>query len=344
MIPKEDLEYIRAKIKESVRPLFFFDDDPDGVSAFTLLYKITGEGKGICVKGKPVLEQKYLQKIEEYSPDLIVVLDKPLIEQEFVDAVKQEIIWLDHHPVQNIKGVKYFNPRKNDPKDGSPTSYWAYQIAKDDVKNSLWIGMIGIVGDWHLLLADEFRKEYPKLLPKNINKPEEALFEAKIGTLVRIIDFNLKGTTSEVMKSIKILTRIEDPYEILDQKTPRGKFLYNKYLTVNKKYKEVLSEVKVSEDPLLIFKYHDGKLAFSSQLSNELQYLHRDKIVIVIREKADEMMMSLRSYSKNILEPLTEALKSTTGYGGGHDKACGACIKITEFDAFIKKFRESLKQ
>lgn len=342
MITAQEIEYIRKKLKGSVRPLFFFDDDPDGVSSFVQLYKYVGDGKGVCVKGKPVLEQKYAKKVEEFGPDLVIILDKPLVEQEFIDSITQEIIWIDHHPLQNNKGVKYFNPRKENPEDNTPTSYWVYQIVKEENPEFLWIAMLGIVGDWNLLLESEFRQKYPELLPETANTPDKALFNSKLGSLIKIVDFNLKGSTTEVMKSIKTLTRIEDPLEIINQTTSRGKFLYKKYLSVNKKYEELLNQVKIDDEKLLVFRYHESNLAISSQLSNELLFKYPDKIIIVIREKSGELMMSIRSGKQNVLKPLQEALKKTNGYGGGHDKACGACIKTTDYDSFIDEFKKNI--
>jgi len=348
MLKPEEISYIRKKLEESTKPLFFFDDDPDGVSSFLQMYKFAGEGKGICVKGKPILEEKYARKVQEYSPDIVFVLDKPLMEQEFANAVSQEIIWLDHHAVQDIKGVKYFNPRKNDDSDNRPTSYWAYLITKsddEDVKSDmLWIAMIGIVGDWNLLLADKFRKKYPYLLPKKIKKPEQALFDSKLGELVQIVDFNLKGGTSDVMKSIKVLSRIQDPYEILEQTSPKGKYLYKKYMTIKTKYEEIKQQLNIDKkDKFIIFKYKDNSLAISATLSNELLYRYPDKIIIIAREKQNEIMMSFRSSKQVIVNNLKEALKVTTGYGGGHDHACGGCIKVHEFDDFIQAFKKTFE-
>ena len=48
------------------------------------------------------------------------------------------------------------------------------------------------------------------------------------------------------------------------------------------------------------------------------------------REKDDEMRMSLRSNKK--LPPIIEkALEGIEGYGGGHEYACGACVKKKNF-------------
>src|SRR6056297_218609 len=206
MIPENEINFMKEKLKDSAKPLFLFDDDADGVTSFVMMYKLVGDGKGVCVKGKPLVEASYLKKINEFSPDRVFILDKPLVEQELLDGISQEVIWLDHHPPQDNKGVNYFNPRLNDSDDNRPTSFWAYHICKDDVPEALWLGGIGVVGDWSLALRDELVTKYPDLLPEHVKSAPEALFTTKLGELVKIIDFNLKGTTTEVMQSIKVLT------------------------------------------------------------------------------------------------------------------------------------------
>lgn len=342
MLTDQEISYIRKRLQEAVRPLFFYDDDADGVSSFIQMYRVVGDGKGIAVKGKPILEAKYIRKVEEYSPDVVFVLDKSMIEQEFLDAVKTDVIWLDHHPLQDNKNVEYFNPRKENPKDDRPTSYWAYQITKDLIKDSLWQAMVGIVGDWHLLLQKEFNSAYPYLLDSKIKTPEEALFNSNLGKIIKVINWNLKGSTTEVNKSVKILTRITDPYEILEQKTPRGKLLYKKFQKMNGPYEDLLSRVQVTKDKFIVFRYNDNSMAISSELSNEILYKNPNKVIIVARDVGDEMRLSLRTKKINILKILQEALKVTTGYGGGHNNACGASIKQSEFDEFIKVMREEV--
>ncbi len=342
MINRKDLDLLKKKVLESSRPIFFFDDDTDGLASFILLYKLAGDGKGVCVKGKPVLEESYARKVDEFMPDRVFVLDKPMVEQEFLDKVSQEVVWLDHHPLQDNKNVVYFNPKKGNPDDDTPTSYWAYQAVKNDVKGVLWIAMVGVLGDWNMSLADEFRKEYPDLLPENISEPDKALFNSKIGELVKIINFNLKGPTSEVMKAVKILTRLESPYEILEQSTPKGKFIYKKYLAVNEVYESLKSQVEVTKDRLVVFRYKDSKIAVSSDLSNELLYMHPEKVIIIAREKPGEVVMSIRSASVKVSSLLEKALVGIEGYGGGHEYSCGACVKKDSFEEFLERFRSLL--
>ena len=79
-------------------------------------------------------------------------------------------------------------------------------------------------------------------------------------------------------------------------------------------------------------------------LSNELLFENPEKIIIVAREKSDELMLSIRSTNINVSELLKETLNGFNGYGGGHDNACGACIKRNEFEQFLETFKENLKK
>jgi single-stranded DNA-specific DHH superfamily exonuclease len=347
-IADEELADIRTALDNSARPLFFFDDDCDGTTAFVQLYRYKREGKGLPVKANPVLEARYLRKVEEYGPDLIVILDKPLVSEEFLDKVRTPVIWLDHHKPQDSSrwaNVKYYNPRIRDDKDNRPTSYWAHQITKGPI----WIATVGAIADWHLpSFLDEFKQEFPELLPPTYAKVEDLLYnpESKIGRLARIISFCLKGTVQETMKTVLVLTRIESPYEILDQTTARGKFLYKNYERLAKRYEALLERAKHTSMPgnLLLFTYADDSMSLTSDLSNELLYQFPEHLVMVARRHAGEYKYSLRSAGKYEIPPmLAKALKGVEGYGGGHTYACGAAIKEKDNAKFVRVIRGELR-
>ena len=96
MLPEKQINEIREELQNCKRPLFFFDDDPDGLSSFLLLYRYVREGSGVVIKTIPNIDNKFLRKVEEYQPDKIFVLDVAKIEQDFIDTVKIPIIWIDH--------------------------------------------------------------------------------------------------------------------------------------------------------------------------------------------------------------------------------------------------------
>ena len=242
MLTDKEVKILRKEIGEAKNPLFFFDDDQDGLCSFLLLYKINREGKGTMVKSAPILDLKFLYKVKENNPDKVFILDMPIVKQEFLDEIKVPVFWIDHHQPLKLKKVTYFNPRIKNPNIYCPTTRIAYQINPD--KENLWIAMVGCIGDYHLPdFTPEFIKEYPNLLNKK-STIDDAIYKDKIGELVRIFSFLFKGKTSDTNKCVKILTRIKSPYEILEQSTPAGKYLYKKFENVNKRYFELINKAK----------------------------------------------------------------------------------------------------
>ncbi|MBD3248759.1 hypothetical protein GF336_01825 [Candidatus Woesearchaeota archaeon] len=337
----KEINQIREELQTCKKPLIFFHDDADGLCSFLLLYRYIKEGKGIIVKTTPDVDEKFIKKVEEYQPDKIFIVDLAIVQQEFIDKIKPKIIWIDHHKPLKRENVLYFNPRKHDKEDNTPVSSLCYQVVQQD----MWIAAAGAIADWHWpYFIEEFRKEYPDLLPESIDNPEDALFETKLGKLIDIISFSLKGTTQDALKYAKIFTRIKTPYEILDQETPKGKYIYKNFEKIDKEYQNMLKKaLKVKpRGKILLFEYQSGKMSFTKDIANELLHRNPDKLTIIAREKDGEMKMSIRS--KNIIIPpiLEKALKETEGYGGGHEHACGANVKKQDFERFLDIFKKNL--
>ena len=342
-LSKKQAQEIKDHLDECKNPLFFFDDDQDGLSAFLLLYRYKREGHGIVVKTSSKIGAVFSSKVQEYNPDKVFILDIADVAQEFIDEIKVPIVWIDHHGPFNRENVKYFNPRVSGPDDNFPTSFLCYQAVEQD----LWIAALGCVADWFVPpFVKKFRKQYPELLDKDYTHPGDIIFNTKLGTLIRIFSFILKGKHSDVMKSVKILARIREPNEILNQETDQGKFIYKRYTQVNEMYepllKEVLETAENTKGKIILYKYNDDKTSFTSDLSNEAVYRFPDKAVIIAREKGDEMKCSLRAAKILLPERLQKALIGLEGYGGGHEHACGLNIKTRDFEEFLKRFEETL--
>jgi len=342
MLTSTEIKQWQEALQESKNPLFFYDDDPDGLCSFILLYKMHREGHGVMVKSAPKVDMKFMHRVEENNPDIIFVLDMPMLEQEFVDGAKRTIYWLDHHQVQEIRNVKYFNPHLKDPECYIPATRMAYQIS--DNEEDLWIAMVGCLGDWYMPdFMDKFIEKYPDLMDGEKNL-FNAVYKQPIGKLVRMFSFLLKGQTSEVNKSVKILTRVKSPYEILNQETSQARFLYKRFEKIDKDYNKILELAKkdAGRGKLFLFNYQDDKLSFTSELANELTSLHPDKVILISRKKSGEMKCSLRC-QKPIADALAKALVGISGYGGGHPNACGAVIKEEDWEKFLEQFRKEIK-
>ncbi|HLD02698.1 MAG TPA: DHH family phosphoesterase [Candidatus Nanoarchaeia archaeon] len=337
------LNELRELLVSAENPLFFFDDDPDGLGAYLLLRKKAGKGHGIALKKGPGLESMILRKIMELNPDRVFFLDVAVIEQDLLDKIRVPVAWLDHHPLVKREKVHYFNPRADDPKDTRCTTYWAYQVAEQ--KENEWIAAVGIISDWQIPeFLDKF--EFKDLVGKP-KAPGEAYFESEYGKLVKVFAFLLKGRTSDVKKNINILLKIESPLEILNQTTSRGKFLWKYFEQFDKEYSRIYKKASATEedDGILLFTYPSNEeTSFTSLLSNELMHKKDASVVIVARIKEDMMLMSLRSKKVPILPLLQKALKEVRGYGGGHDYSCGAGVNKDDLPTLLRIIREGLNK
>jgi hypothetical protein len=58
-------EIIKAKV---MNPIFFFDNDNDGLMSFLLLQRYIGRGKGVVIRSFPDLNVSYYRKVVELKP------------------------------------------------------------------------------------------------------------------------------------------------------------------------------------------------------------------------------------------------------------------------------------
>ena len=350
----EQIRQLREHLENCKKPLFFFDDDQDGLCSFLQLYCCKREGKGVIIKTTPKIGTVFLKQVQEYNPDKLFILDIAVVEQDFLDEMKVPVIWIDHHGPFERQNVKYFNPRVSNQSDNQPTSYLCHQIVSHGLSETsaehskyLWMATLGCVADWFIPpFIKEFKNEFSDLIDYPYKGPGDILYNTKLGHLIRIFSFILKGKTNDVMKSIKVLTRIKNPYEILEQKSAQGRFICKRYEQMNELYepliKDAIQSLTKTSDEFVFFIYKDDKSSFTSDLSNEAIYRHPDKTILIGREKNGEMKCSIRS-TKFILPPLIEkSLEGLQGYGGGHEYACGLSIKKSDFEEFIRRFKEMI--
>src|SRR3989344_3878922 len=154
-LSKTQIAQIRDNLDNCKKPLFFFDDDQDGLCSFLQLYRYKKEGKGIIVKTTPKLGTIFVNKVQEFQPDKIFILDLAVVDQDFLDEMKVPVIWIDHHGPFNRDNVKYFNPRISSWEDNHPTSFMCHQVVEQD----LWIATVGCVADWFIPpFINDFKK------------------------------------------------------------------------------------------------------------------------------------------------------------------------------------------
>ena len=342
MLTSTQVTLLREELQSAKNPLFLYDADADGLCSFLLLYRMHREGKGIRITNNSKLDELVVRKVEEIQPDRIFVLDIPVLSQEFVDAVKVPIFWIDHHQPQEIKNVHYFNPLIKNPHAYIPTTRMAYQVSQNE--EDLWIAAAGCLADWHMPdFIDQFIEKYPDWLPEKSDLAA-ALYQHPLGKLVKLFFFLQKGPSPEVRKSIQILSKIKSPQEIFQELSSPGKFLHKCFEKINQRYEEVLelAKKKVTKNKIILFTYNSSQWSFTANIANELSAVYPKKVVIIARAKSGSMKCSLRAQFP-IARALEKALVGIEGHGGGHPNACGAVIKEEDWPRFLENFKEELK-
>lgn len=341
MLTEKQIKEIREHLEKAQNPLFFFDNDADGLASFLLLRRFINRGKGIAIKSFPDLNASYARKLYELEPDYIFVLDKPAIAAGFFEEAKNlnlPIVWIDHHniPMPENKEIFYFNPYHND-KTNEPVSYLCYKIiGKED---DLWLAIIGCIGDGFFPdFVSEFEKKYPELWGENIKTAFQALYTTEIGKITKILSFALKDRTSKVVKMLKFLTTIKSPFEILDEEKAQS-ILY-RFKQVNSKYSGLIEKArKFSKGRVLFFQY-GGELSLSADIANELFFMFPDKVIVVAYIKGAKVNVSLR-WKNDVRKVTLEAIKNFEGAtGGGHEHATGVQVSVED----LPKLREKIEK
>jgi len=355
MLTEKQIQEIRDHLNKAQNPLFFFDNDADGLCSFLLLQRYCEKGKGVAIKSFPDLTVDYFRKVHELNADYVFVLDKPIISKEFFEEAEKfniPIVWIDHHDldVKIPNFVNYYNPSLNKAKSG-PTTYLCYQVSEK--KDDLWIAVVGSISDRFMPdFYSEFKKKYPDL---SIDSEDafDIRYRAQIGKIVKILSFALKDRTTNVVNMLKFLIKAKTPYEVLEESNENST-MHQRFNQINSKYQKLIekasqglafnsemnseqkAEKNKSSGKLLFFQY-SGDLSISSDLANELTYKFPDKIIVVAYLSGIKVNISARGkHVRKIILKAIEGFENATG--GGHEEAVGAKIKVDD----LKKFKEHL--
>ncbi len=342
MLTSTQIKEIKEHLEKAQNPVFYFDNDPDGLCSFLLLQKYIGRGKGVPIKSFPGLSTDLFRKISELNADYVFILDKPVVSEEFFKEVEQiniPIVWIDHHeiPKEIPEFVNYYNPFLNKQKNAEPVTALCYQISQR--KEDLWLGVIGCISDkFYPDFYPEFLEKYPELGSKSKNA-FEILYKSQIGKISRMFAFGLKDRTTNVINMLKFLMKAKNPSDVLEENS-KNYLMYTRFEEINKKYEKFLEKASNQEnsEKLLFFQY-GGDLSISSELSNELSFKFPKKIIVVAYFTGVKANISVRG--ENIREKVLKSIEGLEGAtGGGHEDAVGVRVRIDDLDKFRKKFEE----
>ncbi|MEN7982317.1 MAG: DHH family phosphoesterase [Nanoarchaeota archaeon] len=340
MLTQKQIIEIKEHLEKAQNPVFFFDNDEDGLCSFILLRKYSNKGKGVPIKSFPELSFDYFKKAQELNADYIFILDKPLVSIDFLNESHKynlPVVWIDHHPINSEipKFVNYYNPLLNKEKTNEPVTALCYQISQR--KEDLWISITGCISEKFIPNNyAEFKKQYPELITES-EDPWELYHNSEIGKVARMLSFGLKDRISNVVQMLKYLIRSKSPYDVLDENS-KNKQLHKRFNEIEKKYKKLIQEAKEKSKKykkLLLFEY-SGETAISSDLSNRLMYLFPERVIFIIRIKDNEVKISGRG--PKVREIYLEIIKDFEhARGGGHEMAIGGQFQKDDLEKFKEK-------
>ena len=342
MLTKKQIKEIREHLDKAQNPVFFFDNDPDGLCSFLLLQRFIQRGKGVAIKSFPEMNTEYSRKARELNADYIFILDKPVVSKAFFEEVKKfniPVVWIDHHEVQvEIPDfVFYYNPVVGKRKSNEPVTYLCYKVSER--KEDLWLAVAGCIADRFVPeFYSDFEEEYPELSVKS-EDASDIFYKSQIGKIANLFSFALKDRISNVVKMSKFLMKVKSPNEVLEESS-QNKEMHLRYKQIYRKYSKLLEKAKknVSDDKILFFQY-GGDMSISADLSNELFYLFPKKITVVVYLTGVKANISLRG--NKIRKKVLKVLDKIEGAaGGGHENAVGCRMRIED----IETFRESLEK
>tara|TARA_Y100000310_G_scaffold341480_1_gene440745 strand:- start:744 stop:1823 length:1080 start_codon:yes stop_codon:yes gene_type:complete len=350
MLTEKQLGEIREHLDRAQNPIFFYDNDADGLCSFVILRRFLDRGKGVSIRSFPDLNRQYAKKVEELGGDYVFILDKPVLSDEFIEEIGKmglPIVWIDHHEVQaQEKDEKSFeerydnfycyNPAKNLGKDKSdePVTYLAYKVAGR--VEDRWLAVIGCISDHYLPdFAEEFGKEKPELWGP-VEKPFDAYFGTEIGRIAQGFNFGLKDSTSNIVRFQNFLIGAKGPEDVFSEVKENYSFR-KKYGDIKKRFDSLIKKAKEDVGEKLVFFSYGGDMSISSEVANRLNHDYPDKYVVVGYKKGGIVNLSLRGKGvRNVLDKILKMKEFEGCTGGGHEDAVGSRIG----QGLLEKFRE----
>ena len=350
MLNSTQIQEIKEHLEKAQNPIFFFDNDQDGLCSFLLLQRAMGRGKGVPVKSFPDLNDSYFHKVQELNADYIFILDKPVVSESFFDEaekVNMPVVWIDHHNPEDVKvkipkSVNYYNSFSEEKKMGEPVTSLCWEVVKNNQivtsKKDIWLAVAGCISDKFFPdFYDEFKKDFPELAI-NSDQPFEIFYKAEIGKIARMLGAGLKDKTTNVINMLRFLIKAESPHDVLQEST-KNKTMHQRFDYFDKKFnkfiEKALEERNESED--FVYFQYSGDLSISADLSNYLNFLYPKRDVIVVYVSGVKGNISGRG--KGIREKVLKAIEGLEGAtGGGHEDAVGAQVLIEDLPKFKKSF------
>ena len=238
--------------------------------------------------------------------------------------VHPETVVIDHHPQEKLP-CKHFNPRLQG--KSWPASYECYlHYGRDEL---CWIAALGCVGD------SQPQKGLEECVKKRFGKIDLEKFSFMVEAFRSV-----NGTNSMDGIVMKLLEYMDAPGGFCsDAKITKP------YEEAEKEIMRILKEGAKTEGVLVLVKFK-SKYSIKSQLANMLKRRYPEKVVVIAHETDAGYKLSLRQEKEfvdfsTLMPRLIQGLDAS---GGGHPKASGAKVSKKDFNEFVRRLKDAIKE
>ncbi|MBU5678469.1 MAG: DHH family phosphoesterase [Candidatus Aenigmatarchaeota archaeon] len=347
---KNAIEFLR-NITEKDIITTIFHNDTDGICSCVLINKFLkeriGKSSDFIISQPMPLTKTLIQRIKLAIPTKIIVLDLAIDQEKNLcrrlEGISETLV-IDHHQITNMinfKRIIYYNPLLE--KDVyQSTSYLIYKLCSKiiDMKNYLWISLIGIAGDYNinnsLDLIEEGKNLYQEFIQGDIKKNFINSIFGKASDIITA----MRASHISSEKIAKIIESMDNIKEIEQRRE-----MIEYYERVQNEIVGILASIKnnaeITEN--ILFYEIKSKYNLRSVISTKLSEIYPNKIIFLWEVSRNKVKFSVRNQSGkiDINRLLKEASKDfRTAITGGHKLAAGGLISREEFDLFKEKIKQ----
>ncbi len=341
-------------IKQNEKVAIVHGHDSDSICSAAIIYKlikklVEKDSDLIISELNSVLTEKTFNKIKKLEPVYTIIVDIPNISVEILTNLRNisKVLMIDHHMPKGYVKIVYINPRIFDRESYLPATYLCYKIYEEffDTKEILWIAGIGTLADFGMKncldLFNRIKGEDKELVDEFRPDDEILIDESLLGKLAQTIESGMavKDVAGSVF-SLKVLLESKDYKDVLKNKTLIGYFNL-----MEKEFKRIegdFNKKKKMIGNVLLYEIK-SKIKIKSSFASYMERSFDDKVIVIYQKEGTDFNVSLRE-GKNSNVDLDELAKESirgikNSSGGGHIRAAGCRVPITQFKKFVENLR-----
>jgi len=361
-----------VNIKETISPAIAFIEtikpkdkvaivhghDSDSICSAAIIYKLVKklvkvDAELIISELNSVLTEKTFSKIKKVNPRYTIIVDISDISVEILTKLRNasKVLVIDHHMPKGYVKIAYVNPRIYDRESYLPATYLCYKIYEDffDIKDISWIAGIGTLADMGMKncldLFDKIKAADNELVDDFKAVDETLIEKSLLGKVVQMVESSMavKDIVGSIF-SLKVLLESKNYKDVLKNKNLQG--YYNLMEKEFKKTEDDFKKNKKIINSIILYEIK-SKLKIKSSFTSYMRKFFDDKVLVVYQKEGRYFNVSLRE-GKNSETDLDRLAREGTrdikdSMGGGHIRAAGCRVPISQFKRFVENLRLKMK-